>query len=146
MKRILSMILALLILASAAVAAAEPSMTPEQLHEILQPNLATMPEEDIRVMVRAIQIELFNRGQSAVMPQGDYTVGVDFPAGRYTFTVSGERPRSTIWHYPKGKLTSTYYTISNTRGLSVSLTLNDGDRITVEDQEVTIGPYVGLSW
>lgn len=146
MKRILSLILAALILASAAVAAAEPSMTPEQLHEILQPNLATMPEEDIRVMVRAIQIELFNRGQSAVMPQGEYTTGVDIPAGRYTFTVSGKSPYATIWHYPTDRVTSTYYTISDKYGLSVSLTLKDGDRIRVEHQEVTVGPYVGLSW
>ena len=84
MKKICALVLALLLIQSAALAA----------------DLSGMSFDELLALRDQVQRELISRPEwkEVTVPPGEYTIGIDIPAGVYSISYAGKRPGNfRVW-------------------------------------------------
>lgn len=77
------------------------------------------------------------------IPQGEYFVGTDIPAGRY-IAEAGTSRKITLWIYDARGWSNYYYLGTYNNESMMVMTLEDGGKLRVEDSSVIIREYTGL--
>lgn len=107
--------------------------------------LSEYSDNYLRLLLLVVEHELQQRGFAngdVVVPMGEYTVGEDIPAGKYTVT-TGES-YCNLQVYSNGKRIYAYDSFSSeTIG---KLTLTDGQIVKVQYDSVIFSPYKGLGF
>lgn len=77
------------------------------------------------------------------IPQGEYFIGSDIPAGRY-IAYAGNARKITLWVYDARGWSNYYYLGSYNNEPTMVLTLEEGGKLRVVDASVTIKEFSGL--
>lgn len=109
-------------------------------------DLKSMTTEELAALQMAVNAELMNRNfttKEVVVPPGTYTIGVDIPAGDYSFRCD-ERITGIDIEDAKGRFVTGH---SLTKGETVGKQpLEDGQTIEISYGSVVFMPYRGLGF
>lgn len=131
MKRFLTILLILCLLAPSALSSESP--------------FAPYSDDELIIFAQMAQNEIVSRGlvKSAVVPQGVYIVGLDVPAGIYS--VSHDGSVSSVEVYPSATSNDDLYDYSIYGDEIIGrLELLDGQRLEVLHSAITLTVYTGL--
>lgn len=87
--------------------------------------------------------EAHDQSNSAIIPQGEYTISADIPAGRYTID-AGTARRITVWIYPPEGFSDYYYIGTEENEKSVVVNLQEGGRLKIDGASVYLKKFSGL--
>lgn len=154
MKKLLCLLTSLLLLVPVVqVASAEEQASSA---EDLQSYIATLPSDFIAELIGMLNMELAKRGEvtataagfttidkEVIVPMGEYTVGIDIPAGVYTFKCEVEQARFYI-ESPDGEDYS-WGTMHN-GDVYANVQLDIGYSVVITYGPLTFAPYTGLGF
>ena len=136
MKKIICIVIAVLLISSAALA------------EI---DLAGMSYEELAALRDRCQAELMTRPEwkQATVPAGDYRVGVDIPAGEYTILPTpGGYSNVIVWNGEPDDYRAGFSLNESVDGDDQEIigraVLRDGNTVSVGGGAVILTPYRGL--
>lgn len=75
--------------------------------------------------------------------QGEYDVGVDLPAGKYTVD-SGDAGRVTVWVYDANGRSNYYYIGTKENEKYMVAKLEEGGKLRIDGASVTLSPFTGF--
>ena len=109
-------------------------------------DLQSMTTEELAALQVAVNAELMNRNfttKEVIVPPGTYTIGVDIPAGDYSFRCD-DRMAGIDIESAKGKFVTGH---SLTKGETVGKQpLEDGQTIEISYGSIVFMPYRGLGF
>jgi len=110
-------------------------------------NLSAMTTEELVSLRDAANAELAVRNfqtKEVVVPTGEYTIGVDIPAGVYTLINSENRTSLISTYETDGSLDLTF-NVSQEKSVG-KLELIDGQKIEIIFDSIVFKPYEGLGF
>lgn len=88
-----------------------------------------------------------DRDLGIAIPQGEYQIGTDIPAGKYTID-AGDADRITVYIYPTEKTYPYDYYYIGTREKEISMVANlqEGGHIKIDGATVYLSPFKGFDF
>lgn len=141
MKKIIAVALCILLIAAPALAKTD----------LCYNDVAAMTDDELLGLKGWIQTEQFARGlfKETRVPAGQYTVGVDIPAGVYSITWATDYTMSFVEIYSDASaasdgLSAASYLVTNQSTIG-KITLSDGQIVDLSG-DVMFTPYTGLKF
>ena len=85
------------------------------------------------------------QASGVAVPQGEYVIGEDIPAGRYTVD-AGDAKRVTVWVYRPNGMSDYYYIGSKENEQTMTANLQDGGKLRIEGASVYLSTFAGLGF
>ena len=85
------------------------------------------------------------QASGVAVPQGEYVIGEDIPAGRYTVD-AGDAKRVTVWVYRPNGMSDYYYIGSKENEQTMTANLQDGGKLRIEGATVYLSALAGLGF
>lgn len=83
--------------------------------------------------------------QGVAIPQGEYSIGIDIPAGKYVID-AGPAKRVTVWTYDAEQWVDCYYIGSEENEQTMIVNLEEGGRLRIERATVYLRPFKGFDF
>lgn len=98
-----------------------------------------------KVPVWGEEAEKKAQAEGVAIPQGEYSVGSDIPAGKYTIN-AGEARRVTVWIYKPNDFSDYYYIGSAENEQTMTANLQEGGRLKIDGATVYLSPFAGFNF
>lgn len=79
------------------------------------------------------------------VPQGEYNVGEDIPAGKYTVD-AGDAKRVTVWVYAPNGFADYYYIGTKENEQTMTVNLKEGGKLKIDGATVYMSTFAGLGF
>ena len=119
----------------------------------LQPDVSSMTYDELVALNGQINAAMAkqNKIDAITVPMGEYTVGVDIPAGAYSIKIAEVTspyriPSSTITVYSKSGVIDERFYLSNATPVIGKVTLKDGYTIKISGDSILLSSYKGIGY